>query len=120
MHCKLSNRKSLCSRASETIDDTLLITTRTATVHGDVTGNLFVAGEDIEVTGDISDNLIAVGDNVTISGHIGGMTVSLADAISFEEANIAGDLWLAGDAIKLDSKMARFRGNLTNLAIRLR
>ena len=101
--------------ASETIDDTLLITTRTATVHGDVTGNLFVAGEDIEVTGDISGNLIAVGDNVTISGRIGGMTVSLADAISFEEANIAGDLWLAGDAIKLDSK-TQTRGNLASFS----
>ena len=101
--------------ASETIDDTLLITTRTATVHGDVTGNLFVAGEDIEVTGDISGNLIAVGDNVTVSGRIGGMTVSLADAISFEEANIAGDLWLAGDAIKLDSK-TEIRGNLASFS----
>lgn len=100
---------------SETIDDTLLITTRTATVHGDVTGNLFVAGEDIEVTGDISGNLITVGDNVTISGRIGGMTVSLADAISFEEANIAGDLWLAGDAIKLDSK-TETRGNLASFS----
>ena len=101
--------------ASETIDDTLLITTKTATIHGDIKGNLFVAAEDIEVTGNISGNLITVADNVRISGRVGGMTVGLADAISFEEANIAGDLWLAGDAIKLDAK-SETQGNLASFS----
>ena len=101
--------------ASETINDTLLITTKTATIHGDIRGNLFVAAEDIEVTGDISGNLITVADNVTISGSVGGMTVSLADAIIFEEANIDGDLWLAGDTIKLDAKSETL-GNLASFS----
>ena len=101
--------------ASETINDTLLITTKTATIHGDIKGNLFVAAEDIEVTGDISGNLITVADNVTISGSVGGMTVSLADAIIFEEANIDGDLWLAGDTIKLDAKSETL-GNLASFS----
>ena len=101
--------------ASETINDTLLITTKTATIHGDIKGNLFVAAEDIEVTGDISGNLITVADNVTISGSVGGMTVSLADAIIFEEASIGGDLWLAGDTIKLDAK-SETQGNLASFS----
>ena len=101
--------------ASETINDTLLITTKTATIHGDIRGNLFVAAEDIEVTGDISGNLITVADNVTISGSVGGMTVSLADAIIFEEASIGGDLWLAGDTIKLDAK-SETQGNLASFS----
>ncbi len=101
--------------ASETINDTLLITTKTATIHGDIKGNLFVAAEDIEVTGDISGNLITVADNVTISGSVGGMTVSLADAIIFEEASIGGDLWLAGDSIKLDAK-SETQGNLASFS----
>jgi cytoskeletal protein CcmA (bactofilin family) len=106
---------SVIVAASETINDTLLITTRTATIHGDIMGNLFVAAEDIEVTGDISGNLLTVADNVTISGSIGGMTVSLADTIIFEDANIAGDLWLAGDTIKLDAT-SETQGNLASFS----
>lgn len=101
--------------ASDTIDDTLLITTKTATIHGAIKGNLFVAAEDIEVTGEISGNLITIADNVTISANVGGMTVSLADAIIFEQANVAGDLWLAGDTIKLDSK-SETGGNLASFS----
>ena len=38
--------------ASQSIDDTLLITTTDATVHGgDIKGSLFVAAEDVKVTG---------------------------------------------------------------------
>lgn len=99
--------------ASQSIDDTLLITTTDATVHGDIKGSLFVAAEDVEVTGVISGNLITLADNVTISGSVGGTTVSLADSIAFEGAKIAGDLWLAGDAVKLDSN-SEIRGNLAS------
>ena len=99
--------------ASQSIDDTLLITTTDATVHGDIKGSLFVAAEDVKVTGVISGNLITLADNVTISGSVGGTTVSLADSIAFEGAKIAGDLWLAGDAVKLDSN-SEIRGNLAS------
>ena len=86
--------------ASQSIDDTLLITSKDATVHGDIKGSLFIAAEDVEVTGDISGNLITLADNVTISGSIGGTIISLGDSIVFEDAKVAGDLWLAGDTVK--------------------
>ena len=99
--------------ASKSIDDTLRITTKDATVHGDIKGSLFIAAEDVEVTGDISGNLITLADNVTISGSIGGTIISLGDSVVFEDAKVAGDLWLAGDTVKLDSK-SEIRGNLTS------
>ncbi len=99
--------------ASKSIDDTLLITSKDATVHGDIKGSLFIAAEDVEVTGDISGNLITLADNVTISGSIGGTIISLGDSVVFEDAKVAGDLWLAGDTVKLDSK-SEIRGNLAS------
>jgi len=98
--------------ADETIADTLLIAAETVLIEGDINGDVVAVGRRIEVNGDIRGNLLTFAESIKVTGSVGGMAVGAASAYDLQGANVAGDVWAAGEKLIIDADSA-VAGNAT-------
>ncbi len=69
---KRSSKTTITVPASETIDDSLLVSGDTVRVDGTVNGDVLAFGRRIEVRGNIKGDLIAMGQRLDVSGTVDG------------------------------------------------
>ncbi|MGI9325857.1 MAG: hypothetical protein ACR2PZ_11605 [Pseudomonadales bacterium] len=87
---------------SETINDTLLVAAETVLIEGVITGDVVAVGQRIDVTGSVEGNLVTFAETVTVRGKVGGFALGGASLYDLREANIGGDLWVAGEKVGID------------------
>ena len=89
--------------ASETIDDTLIVAAETISIEGTVTGDVIAAGATIDISGSIGGNLITFAETVNVRGDVGGLALGAASSYNLKAATVGGDLWAAGESVRVDS-----------------
>ncbi len=72
----------------------------TVTVNGDVTGDVWVAGQDVEVNGTVRGNVYAAGNKVIVKGTVTG-SVHAAGSTVEVDGTIGGSVYAAGSEVSL-------------------
>ena len=85
----------------EAVDDTLLAAGESVVIDGVINGDLLAAARRVVVNGTVIGNLIAFGADVAVYGNVGGTVVSAAETVEISDAVLKGDLWAAGDKIRI-------------------
>ncbi len=88
--------------ATETINDTLIVAAETISIEGTVTGDVIAAGATIDISGSVGGNLITFAETVNVRGEVGGLALGAASSYNLNAATVGGDLWAAGDSIRVD------------------
>jgi len=96
--------------ASETIDDTLIVSADRILIEGAVTGDLIAVGEEITVRGPVGGTLVAFGESVTIETEVGGNVITAGETVDLNGATLGGNLYGAGETLTLRDS-SRVAGN---------
>ncbi|MEZ6106450.1 MAG: hypothetical protein R3B96_10130 [Pirellulaceae bacterium] len=71
------------------------------TVHCDIPGDLFVAANKVIVTGDVGGAVYAAGNEVTVSGSVQGTVRVTGNRIAVDSQQVGRDLFAAGNEIAI-------------------
>ncbi len=122
---KRSSKTNITVGASETIDDSLLISGDTVRIDGTVNGDVLAFGRRTEVRGNIKGDLIAMGQRLDVSGTVEGniytcgQTVTLGGRVGRNmygwvqtltfpaAARVGGGLVVGGSDLTLDGNVTR-------------
>lgn len=97
--------------ASETIDDTLIVSADRILIEGAVTGDLIAVGEEITVRGPVGGTLMAFGETVIIESEVRGNLVTAGETVDLNGARLGGNLYGAGEKLTVRDN-ARVGGNV--------
>lgn len=79
---------------NETVDDDLVLTSKSATIDGTVNGDVLVLGDSVTVNGTINGNLLVLGTHVELNGTVTGGVFALGNTVtvagSVEHSLMAG------------------------------
>ena len=71
------------------------------TVHCDIPGDLFVAANKVIVTGDVGGAVYAAGNEVTVSGSVQGTVRVTGNRIAVDSPRVGRDLFAAGNEVAI-------------------
>jgi len=88
---------------AETINDTLVIVGETVVIDGSINGDLLAFGERVVINGTVHGNLITGAESISIRGEVDGFVVTAGSSVELNGAIVGGDLWAAGESVRVDS-----------------
>ena len=103
-------KDDLIIEAGEKLSDTLLFTGESLVINGTVEGDVIAFGRRVVIDGEVLGNLIVFAESVSISGSVTGTTISAGESVDVNDARLGGDIWSAGERVKLD-RLTRVIGN---------
>jgi cytoskeletal protein CcmA (bactofilin family) len=86
--------------AGQTVNSLYARAAETVTVHGDINGDVWVAGQDVEVDGKVRGNVYAAGNKVVIKGEVSGSVHAAASTVEID-GTIGGSVYAAGSEVTL-------------------
>ncbi|MBV1876787.1 MAG: hypothetical protein KUG79_04000 [Pseudomonadales bacterium] len=99
-----SNKGLVTVEASETVDDTLVITAETIVIDGQVNGDLIAFARRVIVNGAIDGNLISFGKAVSLQGKVNGSVLSGANTLELNGAVVMNDFWGAAHLVTINGQ----------------
>lgn len=89
---------------NETINDDLLIGSKTANLDGTVNGDVFIGSETANINGIINGNLHIGAGSVILKGQVKGNVYIGSGNVTITESTINGSLLVGGGTISVDDK----------------
>jgi hypothetical protein len=96
--------------ADETIEDTVFLSGKTASVAGVVDGDVFAAAERVEITGTVRGNLYCAAETVRIAGEITGNVHAIGGHIDVD-TKVGGSGFIVGQSVTLAKGSEVVRGS---------
>ena len=85
--------------AGETVDDTLVVFSESASIDGTVNGDLIVFTRSLTLTGTVTGNIVAFGQNVNVEGNVNGSVYGFGRSVDLAGGDVARNLFGFGSDV---------------------